>query len=106
MRFVIPEVERCRLLTPGVDELHAVLLNEAALVHLRKHVEPLQHPVGLRDQGFADVKTREALAIEQLDAVSLLREGRRRGRSRRTAPTTTTSGLSQPIVCSRAHVSS
>ena len=37
-------------------------------LHLRQHVEPLEHPVGLGDQRFADVEAREALALEELDA--------------------------------------
>ena len=51
VRFVIPEVKRRRELAARVDELHAVLLDEMAPLHLRQHVEPLEHPVclGMRD---------------------------------------------------------
>ena len=66
VRLVVPEVERRRQLAVRVDELHAVLLDEVALLHLRQHVEPLQHPVGLRDQRLADVEARKVLALEQL----------------------------------------
>jgi len=50
VRLVVPEIERRRQLAVGIDELHAVLLDEVALLHLLEHVEPLQHPVGLGDQ--------------------------------------------------------
>ena len=66
VRLVVPEVERRRQLAVRVDELHAVLLDEVALLHLRQHVEPLQHPVGLGNQRLADVKARKLLALEQL----------------------------------------
>ena len=81
--LVVPEIEGCRLLSVRVDELHAVLLGEAALPHLLEHVELLEHPVGLRDERFADVETRKVSALEQTDAESLLRdEGRDRGTGR------------------------
>ena len=60
VRLVVPEVERRRQLAVGADELHAVLLDEVAGLHLRQHAEPLQHPVGLGDQRLADVEAREA----------------------------------------------
>src|SRR6266550_2272200 len=84
MRLVILEVERRRELPARVDELHAVLLDEMARLHLRQHVQPLQHPVGFRDERFADVKTRKPLALEQLDLDTLLRQQRRHRRPRRT----------------------
>ena len=46
VRLVVPEVERRRQLAARVDELDAVLLDEVALLHLRQHVQALQHPVG------------------------------------------------------------
>ena len=79
VRLVVPEVEGRRQLAVRVDELDAVLLDEVALLHLRQHVEPLQHPVGLRDQRLADVEAREALALEELDRVALLGDQRGRG---------------------------
>jgi hypothetical protein len=85
VRLVVPEVERRREFAARVHELHAVLLDEVASLHLRQHVQPLQHPVGFRNQRFADVKTRKALALEQPDANAVLREDRGNGRSRRTA---------------------
>ena len=72
MRLVIDEVERLRELAVLVDELHAVLLDEGAFLHLVEHVQPLEHPVGLRDQRFADVKAREMFALEQLHPMPLL----------------------------------
>ena len=94
VRLVVPEVERRRQLAGGVDELHAVLLDEVALLHLRQHVEPLEHPVRLGDQRLADVEARKVLALEELDAVA--RAGR--AASRRSSPPgpppmTTTSGF-------------
>ena len=56
-----------------------------ALLHLRQHVEPLEHPVRLGNQRFADVKPRKMLALEQLDAVPALRNQRRHGRPGRPA---------------------
>ena len=47
---------------------------EAALLHLLEHVEPLQHPVGFRNQRFADVEARKLLAFEQTDLDAALRE--------------------------------
>ena len=81
MRLVVPEIERGRLLSVGVDELHAVLLDEVALPQLVEHAQPLKYPVGFRDQRFADVEPREALAFEELDAVAALRD---KGRDSRT----------------------
>ncbi len=72
--LVVPEVEGRRELAARVDELDAVLLHEVALLHLGQHAEPLQHPVGLRDQGFADVEARELLALEELHPQPLLGE--------------------------------
>ena len=69
VRLVVPEVERRRQLAARVDELHAVLLDEVALLHLVQHAEPLEHPVGLGDQRLADVEAREALALEERDAL-------------------------------------
>ena len=85
VRLVVPEVERSRLAPFGVDELHAVLLHEVAGLHLRQHVELLQHPVGLRDQRLADVKARKLLALEQLHGQALLGEQRRYRRPRRAS---------------------
>ena len=67
VRLVVPEIEGCRLAPFGVHELHAVLLDELAGLHLRQHVELLQHPVGLRDQRLADVEPRKRLALEELN---------------------------------------
>ena len=69
VRLVVPEIERRRQLAVRVDELHAVLLDEVALLHLRQHVEPLEHPVGLGNQRLADVEARKALALEELRRV-------------------------------------
>jgi hypothetical protein len=44
VRLVVVEVERRRFLAGGVHELHAVLLDEVALLHLLEHVEPLEAP--------------------------------------------------------------
>ena len=85
VRFVVPEIEWRRQPAARVDELHAVLLDEMAALHLRQHVQPLQHPVRLGNQRLADMKAREALALEQLDANALLREQRRHRRPRRAA---------------------
>ena len=65
VRLVVPEVERRRQLAAGVDELHAVLLDEVAALHLLEHAEPLQHPVGFGNQRLADVEARKSLALEQ-----------------------------------------
>ena len=67
VRLVVEEVERLGQLAVLVDELHAVLLDEVAALHLVQHVEPLEHEVRLRDQRFADVEAREVLALEQFD---------------------------------------
>ena len=85
VRLVVPEVERRRQLAGGVDELDAVLLDEVALLHLRQHVEPLQHPVGFGNQRFADVKAGKVLALEDRDAQTLLGQERRGGRAGRAA---------------------
>ena len=79
VRLVVPEVERRRLLAARVDELHAELLDEVALLHLLEHAEPLEHPVGLGNQRFADVEAREHLALEELDLQPLLGEQRGNG---------------------------
>ena len=76
VRLVVPEVERRRQLAARIDELDAVLLDEVAPLHLRQHVEPLEHPVGLRNQRLADVKARELLALEEPDSDAPLREQR------------------------------
>src|SRR4029079_585043 len=64
---------------------HAVLFHERALLHLGQHVETLQHPVGVRDQRLADMKAGKPFPFEQLDAVPVLRNQRRRGGPRRAA---------------------
>ena len=85
VRLVVPEVERRRQLAVRVDELDAVLLDEVALLHLRQHVQPLEHPVGFRNQRLADVESRKALALEERDRQPVLRDQRRDGGSGRTA---------------------
>src|SRR5262249_33166416 len=85
VRLVVPEVERGRQLSARADELHAVLLDEVALLHLRQHVQPAEHPVGLRDERFADVKAGKALGLEQLAPAAALREQRGRRRARGSA---------------------
>src|SRR5207237_5868682 len=67
MRLVVPEVEWRRQLALGIDELHAMLLDEMALFHLVEHLEPLEDPVGFRDERFADMEARKALALAQDD---------------------------------------
>jgi hypothetical protein len=79
VRLVLVEVERLRQLAALVDELHRVLLDEVARLHLLQHPGPLQPVVGVRDHRLADVEAREVLALEQLDAVALLRQERRAG---------------------------
>ena len=76
MRLVVRKIKGRRQPAARVHELHAVFLDEVAVVHFRKHVQPLQDPVGFRNQRFADVKPWKALALEQLDAHALLREQR------------------------------
>ena len=66
VRLVVEEVERLAKLAVLVDELHAVLLDEVAPLHLVEHVEPLEHPIRFGDQRFADVEPREVLAFEEL----------------------------------------
>src|SRR5205807_2851131 len=84
VRLVIDKVKRLRQLAVLVDELDAVLFDKMAAAHLAEHVEPLQDPIGLRNERLADVEAREALALEKLDAIAALREqrgGRRAGRA-------------------------
>ena len=83
VRLVVPEVEGRRQLAARVDELHAVFLDERALLHRGQHAQALEDPVGLRDQRLADVKARKTLPLEQRDPVALLREERRDSRARR-----------------------
>src|SRR5687768_8350535 len=85
MRFILPEIERGRQFAAGVYELDAVLLDEVAGLHLVQHVEPLEDPVGLRNQRFADVKSGETLALEQVDLDAVLGQQRGDGGSRWTA---------------------
>ena len=47
--------------------------------------EPLEDPVGLRDERLADVKARKCLALEQLDLEAVLGEQGRDGRAGRPA---------------------
>ena len=79
MWLVIPEVERCGLFTPRVDELDTVLPGEMAALHFGQHVQPLQDPIGFRDQGFPDVKPGKMLPLEKLDLVTMLGDKRRCG---------------------------
>src|SRR5262249_46335919 len=74
-------VKRRGHLPAGIDELDAVLLDEAALLHLRQHVEPLQHPVRFGNQRLADMKPWKLFTLEQLHAQPLLRHQRRHRRS-------------------------
>jgi hypothetical protein len=83
--LVVPEVEGCGELAVGIDELHAVLLHEMTLLHLRQHAETLQHPVGLGDQRFPDVEPRKPLALEELHPKPLVREQGGGGGAGRTA---------------------
>ena len=85
VRLVVPEVEGRRQLAVGVDELHAVLFDEAALLHLLEHVEPLEDPIRFGDERFANVEARELLALEQRHLQSGLGEKGRRGRAGRPA---------------------
>ena len=79
VRLVVVEVERRGQPAAGIDELHAVLLDEGAGLHLRQHVQPLQHPVRLGNQRLADVEPGKPLALEQGDAHATLGEERRNG---------------------------
>ena len=81
VRLVVVEVERRRELAARVHELHAVLLHEVALLHLLQHANPLEDPVGLGNQRFADVKAGERLALEEPDCVAAIGD---EGRYRRT----------------------
>ena len=74
VRVVLGKVERFRQSATLGYELHAVLLDEVAALHFIEHVQPLQHRVGVRDQRFADVKTRKMFALEQLDRMPFLGE--------------------------------
>ena len=85
VRLVVEEIERRRQLAAGIDELHAVLLDEMACLHLVEHVQPLEHPIGLGNQRLADMEARKLLALEQLDANALLGQQRGDGRARRSA---------------------
>ena len=76
VRLVVPEVEGRRLPAARVDELHAVLLDEGAGLHLRQHVELLQHPVGLGNQRLPDVKAGESIALEELHTIAALSDER------------------------------
>ena len=64
MGFVVPEIKGRRQFAVRVDELHAVLLDEVAVLHFRQHVQALQNPISLGNQRFTDVETRETLALE------------------------------------------
>src|SRR5579883_119674 len=77
MRFIVVEIEGSRLLALGIDELNTVFLYEGTGLHFVEHLEALEHPVGFRNQRFADVETRKAVALEQLDLDAEL--GQKRG---------------------------
>ena len=85
VRLVVPEIERRRELATGIDELHAVFLDEMALLHFGQHVQALQHPVCFGNQRFADVEPGKPLALEELDAIASLCDERRHRRARRPA---------------------
>src|SRR5262245_42645262 len=98
---VIEEIERLGQLAVVVDELHAVFLDKSAPFHPGKQVEPLQDPVGLRDQRLADVEAREALALEEEDAVTVL--GDQRGHSRTGGPAADDYHIGRPRLQERRH---
>src|SRR5262249_42945083 len=85
VRLIVVEVERRRELAARVHELHAVLLDEAAPLHLLQHADPFQDPVGFRNQRFANVKARKALPLEETDAKATLGYQCRNRRSGRAA---------------------
>src|SRR5262249_54543400 len=66
-------------------ELDAVLLDEGTGLHLVEHLEPLEHPVGLRNERLTDVEARKTLTLEQLDSIALLGEQGRNRAARRPA---------------------
>ena len=72
VRIVLHEVEGLRDPASLIDELHAVFFDKMAVFELIEHVQPFEHPIGLRDQRLADVEPREVLAFEQLHLVTLL----------------------------------
>ena len=72
MRFVIDEIKWLGQLAVLVDELDAVFFDEGTGFHFVEHVEPLENPIRLRNERFADVKARKVFALEQLDAIALL----------------------------------
>ena len=86
VRLVVPKIERSRQLPRRVHKLHAVLVDEATGPHLRQHVEAFEYPVRLRNQRLTDVKPRELFTLEQLNAIALLSNQRRRRRTGRTTP--------------------
>src|SRR5207249_9614377 len=76
---MLHEVKRLGQLALLANELNAVLFDEPASPHLGQHVEALENPVGLGNERLADVKAREALALEQLNLDALLSDERGRG---------------------------
>ncbi len=98
VRLVVPEVERRRQLAAGVDELHAVLLDEVALLHLVEHVEPLRAPS--RSRGSATRRCGSAGSARARTAAPCSPAGRSAWTSSIPAgppPITTTSGLPDPL---------
>ncbi len=84
VRLVVVEIKGLRKPAALADELDAVLFYEGAAAHFFEHVEPLEDPICLGDEGFADVKSREVVALEEDDGDTLLGEqrgSRRAGRS-------------------------
>src|SRR5262249_28280424 len=77
VRLVVPEVEGRRQLALGIDELHAVFLDEMALLHFVQHLEPLEHPIGLGNERLADMEAGKALALAEDDVAAV--RGQERG---------------------------
>jgi hypothetical protein len=81
VRFVVMKIKRRGFLAGGIYELHAVFLDEVALLHFIEHADPFEHPIGFRNQRFADMEPRKRLALIERDIYAALGEHGRNGTS-------------------------
>ena len=84
-RVVPREQKRRRLLAAAADELHADLFDERALLQAFEHAQPLEHPIRLGHQRFADLAARLDVALQEQRAITGVGHQRRRRRATRPA---------------------
>ena len=82
-RIEIREIKRLGFATRGIDELNALLSGKVCAPQLFQHADPLEGPIGLGHQRFADVRPGKASFLQHAHATAELgQHGRNSGAGR------------------------